>query len=62
MTVEATSSDARKIALRERIEEQTEQRQERIAQATEEAAAKEQAMRSQAAQDAVKVELSSGSK
>ena len=62
MTIEATSSVARKIALRERIEEQTAQRQDRIAQAMEDMAAKEQAMKNLAEQDAVKVDLSSNSK
>jgi len=62
MSVEATSSDARKAGIRERSQERIQEQQDRLAEATNEAETKKQAMRNQAAQDAVKVELSSSSK
>jgi hypothetical protein len=59
MSVEATSSDARKAAIRERSQERIQEQQDRLAEATNEAETKKQAMRARAAVDAVRVDISS---
>lgn len=59
MSVEVTSSESRKAAIREQARERTREQQERLAEAMDEGESRKQAMRAHTAEDAVKVDISS---